>query len=74
MNSKKAKLLRKMAGQMASAKAQGEKKEIPPRSLKVLKQHEARAQAGSFDHVTAVNDPLSVRGIYRWLKGNFDVT
>lgn len=68
MNLKTAKHLRKMAHTMC---LQPDGKVLPTRRLMVLPQHERRAQEEGIAHVTAVNDPRSWRGIYRWLKRNY---
>ena len=64
MNAKTCKRLRKMAHQM-------NRPEDPVRRLMVHPPHERRAKEEGFLHVTAVNDPRSFRGVYRWLKKNF---
>ena len=68
MNAKTCKRLRKMAHQMC---LQPDGRVLPTRRLMVLPQHEKRAREEGFRRVTAVNDPHSWRGIYRWLKRNF---
>ena len=44
---------------------------LPTRHLMVYKPHEARAREMGMGRVTAVNDPRTFRGIYRWLKRNY---
>lgn len=66
MNLKIAKRLREMAHQMHKPD------QAPVRRLMVHPAHERRAKAqGSMRGITAVNDPRSWRGIYRWLKRNY---
>lgn len=67
MNLKKCKALRRMARRMEfSLHEQGIDTK---RKLLVLQSHEARAKQGD-RRITAVNNPNSLRGIYRWLKKN----
>jgi len=68
MNSKKAKFLRKMARQVSFNPET--KESLPARRLMVLPAHEKRAQEKGMAHVTAINDPRTTRGAYRWLKEN----
>lgn len=68
MNLKKAKVLRKMANRMALERSLRENSPIVQRKLVVHPAHETKAKEEGFRHVTAVNAPTSVRGIYRWLK------
>lgn len=68
MNLKKAKLLRKMANRMALDAELHRGTKIVQRHLVVHPAHEKKAKEEGFRHVTAVNSPTSVRGIYRWLK------
>lgn len=69
MNLKTCKRLRKMARQMSYNPQTGEL--MPARRLMVLPAHEKRFKfQGHAQGVTAVNDPRTTRGIYRWLKRN----
>lgn len=68
MNLKVAKHLRKMARQMSFDPQTG--KSLPARRLMVDPRHEKQLKAGErkFPNITAVNDPQTTRGVYRWLK------
>lgn len=68
MNAKTCKRLRKMAHAMC---LQPDGKVLPTRRLMVLPAHERRFKAEGIRRITAVNDPQTFRGIYRWLKRNF---
>ena len=69
MNAKTCKRLRKMAHAMC---LQPDGKVLPTRRLMVLPAHEKRFKfQGHVQGISAVNDPQTWRGIYRWLKRNF---
>lgn len=72
MNLKLAKQLRKQARWMMLQlhNESGGKIPIRDRALQVFKPHEQIAREKGMAHVTAVNHPQTVRGIYRWLKRN----
>ena len=71
MNAKLCKRLRKMAHAM-HFEFTTKGVEAPVRKLMVAPAHEARAkEQGSMRGVSAVNHPQSWRGIYRWLKRNY---
>jgi hypothetical protein len=73
MSAKKHKLLRKMAHRMVFEKHLQDHESIVDRKLMVHPPHEKRArEQGHMRGVTAVNYPKSTRGIYRWLKRNYD--
>lgn len=71
MNLKTCKHLRRMARQMSYNPETNES--MPARRLMVLPAHEKQVKAGErqFPNVTAVNDPRTTRGVYRWLKKNY---
>lgn len=69
MNSKKAKLMRSMARRMA---LRPDGSVWPDRGLIVHPAHEQRAQEKGLGHVSAINAPQTTRGVYRWLKRNFN--
>ena len=69
MNAKTCKHLRKMAHKMC---LQPDNTVLPTRRLMVLPAHEKRFKfQKSVQGITAVNDPRTWRGIYRWLKRNY---
>lgn len=70
MNLKTAKRLRRMAHTMAAAQRDEKGRGLPAKRLMVLGSHERRFKQGE-RNVTAVNDPRTFRGIYRWLKRNY---
>lgn len=73
MNAKLCKRLRKTANKMMLDLNTQDPKQFPitERRLMIHPRHEARAKKGDYRHITAVNHPQSVRGIYRWLKRNY---
>jgi hypothetical protein len=73
LNLKTCKHLRRMARQMSFNPETNEA--MPARRLMVLPAHEKRFKfQGSVQGITAVNDPRSTRGVYRWLKENYHAT
>jgi hypothetical protein len=44
---------------------------LPTRQLIVNPAHQRRFEAEGVRHVSAVNEPRSWRGIYRWLKRHY---
>lgn len=70
MNQKLCKHLRRMARQMSFDPKTG--KSLPARRLMVLPAHESRfKEQKSIAGISAINDPNTTRGIYRWLKKEF---
>jgi len=68
LNLKTAKHLRKMAHTMCM---QPDGSVLPTRQLIVNPAHQRRFEAEGVRHVSAVNEPRSWRGIYRWLKRHY---
>lgn len=75
MNAKLCKHLRRMARQMSFDPKTS--KSLPARRLMVLPSHEKRFKfqrengMPATQGISAINDPNSTRGIYRWLKKEF---
>lgn len=68
MNAKLCKKLRRRAYEIEFDRIAKEKVMPQPRKLMVHKAHEQGFRDGTRTRVTAVNHPLSWRGIYRWIK------